>query len=496
MRLSQLIASAGLTGLDHLGEDTEISGLTADSRAVTLGALFAALPGVASHGIHHVSQAATQGAGAILHDGATQLECDLPQLIHPEPRLALAALAAAYFDHPARQLKMVAVTGSNGKTTVAAMVEAILTASGMTTGVIGTTGVRYPGITLPPGLTTPDPITLHHSLRAMADHGCQAVVAEVSSHALTQHRTATIQWDAAAFTNLTQDHLDYHITMEAYWQAKTHLFCDSPLPKAAILNWDDPKGLELTPQLTAMGIDVTGFSLKNCIKTDFFAHDIDLQWTHTHFHMHTPGQPLEIHLSASGRFNVANALTAAALCWSLGVREADIQAGLTAFRPVSGRMEPIQSGQPFTVIVDFAHTPDALEQLLTTAKEISTTGRRLLLFGCGGARDPGKRAIMGRIAGQQADMTILTDDNPRNEDPDKIRNAIQSGVTEAGGQCLQIPSRDAAIAHIVHLAKVGDVVLIAGKGHETVQITALGTHPFDDAQTAKDHLARMGFKDD
>ncbi|MBF0295884.1 MAG: UDP-N-acetylmuramoyl-L-alanyl-D-glutamate--2,6-diaminopimelate ligase [Magnetococcales bacterium] len=497
MRLARLLTEADPSPASRLvGQDCEITALTADSRRVTPGALFAALSGTREDGVRFVDQALAAGATAILHDGGTPLGGDTPQWIHPEPRLALALAAATWHGHPAREMRMAAVTGSNGKTTVAAMVEAILRQSGIPAGVIGTTGIRYPGKEVVTGMTTPDPITLHRSLRAMRTGGCRAVVAEVSSHALSQRRSAGIRWDAAAFTNLSRDHLDYHGSMEAYWQAKLRLFADPPRPGTAILNLDDPRGRELADACPGLGIPVLGFALEERSRAAFVAHDLDMAWQQNRFRMATPGRTLEIALGTGGRFNIANALAAAAIGWSLGAREEGIEAGLLAFRPVKGRLETINAGQPFTVIVDFAHTPDALERLLVTAGEITPHSRRLLLFGCGGERDAGKREMMGRIAGEKADLTILTDDNPRSEDPESIRKAVLTGIRTTAGACVQIPSRDEAIAHALAHAMPGDVVLIAGKGHETEQITATGSHPFDDAQTARRHLARMGFKED
>ncbi len=495
MRLSRLLTLTANQQARLLGPDTEISALTADSRAVTLGSLFAALTGTHTQGSRYMAQAIVAGASAILHDGTTQLKGDLPQIIHPTPRRLLAELAAAFFGHPANGLTMIAVTGSNGKTTVAAMVEAILTASGLTTGVIGTTGMRHSGIQLAPSLTTPDPITLQQTIRTMADQGVKAVVVEVSSHALTQFRTAGIRWDAAAFTNLSRDHLDYHGTMEHYWQAKSHLFLDAPHPKAAIINADDPKGNELTQMVVKQGIKWSRFAIEKQESVDYFTRNIHSTWQQSNFTLHTPSNTLPITLHAAGRVNIANALTATALCDTLGIDPEAITRGLNQFRPVHGRMDPINAGQPFTVLIDFAHTPDALKRLLLTAQEITPTSRRILVFGCGGERDAGKRGIMGSIAGELAHHTILTDDNPRSEDPDQIRLDIKAGLNERRATYTEIPARDQAIAYALELAQANDVIMIAGKGHETVQITATGHHPFNDAQIARDHLAHLGFKD-
>ncbi|MEO5346025.1 MAG: UDP-N-acetylmuramoyl-L-alanyl-D-glutamate--2,6-diaminopimelate ligase [Magnetococcus sp. YQC-9] len=492
MRCSELLHETRLTGLVCLGEDVEITTLGTDSRQVTPGTLFAALPGSRVDGRRFIDAAIAAGAAALLHDGSRPLS--FPSFIHPEPRLALAHLAAAFNGHPADGMRMLAVTGSNGKTSVAAMVEAILQAADIPTGVIGTTGTRFPGGGQHAALTTPDPITLQATLAAMRRAGCQAVIAEVSSHALDQQRTAGIHWQAAAFTNLSRDHLDYHGTMDAYWQAKRRLFLDTPHPGAAIINLDDPKGEELADGCRRLGIPVTGFSQAGHPGAELKAEEIRLEWLTTHFQWVTLQERHPIRLQTSGRFHVANALTAAGLCRSIGIESRAIDAGLEAFRAVKGRMETIRQGQPFTILIDFAHTPDALERLLTTVAEISQASRRILVFGCGGDRDAGKRPLMGEIAARLASFTILTDDNPRSEDPDAIRAAIRAGMHAALDRTIEIPGRAEAIALAIERARAGDVVLIAGKGHETQQILADGPVPFDDAQVVRDHLTAMGFQ--
>ncbi|MBF0261162.1 MAG: UDP-N-acetylmuramoyl-L-alanyl-D-glutamate--2,6-diaminopimelate ligase [Magnetococcales bacterium] len=492
MRLSQLQQATRGQELNRTGADVKITGLCADSRAVTPGALFAALPGSRADGGGFIDAAIAAGAVAILHDGSRTLP--VPSLIHPEPRAALSHLAAAFHGHPADHLTMLAVTGSNGKTSVAGMVEAILHAAEIPTGVIGTTGIRHPGGTQGPSLTTPDPIRFQATLAAMRAAGCQAVVAEVSSHALDQARTAGIPWQAAAFTNLSRDHLDYHGTMEAYWLAKRRLFLDPPRPNAAIINLDDPQGLELAKVCREAGLPVSGFSLEEHPEAEIRAEALRLDWLTTGFDLITPMQSRSITLKTSGRFQVANALTAAALCRRIGIDFSTIVAGLSLFQPIKGRMETIRQGQPFTILVDFAHTPDALERLLSTVVEISPRARHILVFGCGGERDVGKRPLMGEIAARLASFTVLTDDNPRSEDPATIRAAIRAGMAGAEEHLIEIPDRAEAIGHAIGMARAGDVVLIAGKGHETQQILDDGPIPFDDGQVARAQLAEIGFQ--
>ncbi|NGZ06580.1 MAG: UDP-N-acetylmuramoyl-L-alanyl-D-glutamate--2,6-diaminopimelate ligase [Magnetococcales bacterium] len=489
MKLSALCQASRLADLSASGADVEITSLTANSRQVVPGALFAALPGSHTHGSRFIPSALAAGANAILHDGSHPVP--VPALVHPNPRRALAAVAAAFYGHPADALTMIGITGSNGKTTVAAMVESILHAAQRICGVIGTTGIRFPGCLRPPSLTTPDPITFQSTLADMRAAGCHAVISEVSSHALILSRTAGILWHAAAFTNLSRDHLDFHGTMDAYWQAKRSLFFDPPEPRTAILNLDDPRGQELKSACQARNIPVLGFALNDTTGAEVNASAIQFGWPHSRFLLHTPHGSHPIRLPAAGRFNVANALAATAIGICIGIPSEQIISGLESFCPVHGRMEPIHAGQPFTVLVDFAHTPDALERLLTTVREMTPTGQVLLLFGCGGDRDPGKRPIMGEIAGRLADFTVITDDNPRSEDPATIRAAICSGLQEHTSAYREIGDRDHAIGVVLAMAQPNDVVLIVGKGHETGQILATHTLPFDDAEVTRTHLRRL-----
>ena len=512
------------------GPDQAITGLTADSRQVEPGFIFAALPGTRTSGHRFVEAALKAGAKAILHDGTLSLPEGITQLRHAQPRQALAHLSAAFYGHPAREMSMIAITGTNGKTSTAAMIEAILGMAHTDTGfrpwggkprvgIIGTTGVRYPGA---PGtheriydrraLTTPDPVTLHKHLRAMADNHCSVVVMEVSSHALDQQRTQGIPWRVAVFTNLTRDHLDYHGSQQAYFECKASLFLPDktsgiseentqPCPEVAVIGTDDAWGKALVNRCIPK-IPVCTFAMDG---TEADAHwracDRVLSWRESRFRLITPEGGVDICLPSAGRFNIANALAAAATCWQLGVRGEAIALGLKHFQPAPGRMETIHMGQPFAVVVDYAHTPDALKRLLLSARSLieksTQKGRIITVFGCGGERDIGKRAMMGQWAARLGAYTLITDDNPRSEDPKAIRQDILSGCLQESGHdrigIIEIPDRALAIAQALALAAPGDAVLIAGKGHETVQITANGTDPFDDAQVARDHLARMGF---
>ena len=502
-------------GLNVAGPDPLIIGLTADSRRVAPGFLFAALPSLWHEGSgrragsHFVQAALAAGAVAILHDGDLDLPGEITQLCHPQPRYALGLLAAAFYGHPAHQMTLVAITGTNGKTSTAAMIEAILShhqaehaPEQRGVGVIGTTGIRYPGYCLANPLTTPDPVTLQGHLRSMADHHCGSVVMEVSSHALDQHRTAGIPWQVAVFTHLTRDHLDYHGSEQAYFDSKAMLFLRDG-PAKAVIGVDEAWGA-LLARRCAGRMPVATFRMGHPEangKTEgppppalqpFYADALQLSWQASRFLLHTPAETLTITLPCAGAFNVANALAAAAACWQLGVPGQHIATGLQQLRPAPGRMQRIQAGQPFAVVVDYAHTPDALARVLQTARTV-TQGRIITVFGCGGERDMGKRALMGQVAARFSNDTIVTDDNPRSEEPTVIRQAILRGCHTESGQVTEIADRAQAIAQGLKLARPGDALLIVGKGHETVQITASGSQPFDDGQIARNYLAQMGF---
>ncbi|MBF0369902.1 MAG: UDP-N-acetylmuramoyl-L-alanyl-D-glutamate--2,6-diaminopimelate ligase [Magnetococcales bacterium] len=492
--------AAHCPGMTLLGPNREIQGLTADSRKVREGYLFAALPGCQVDGNRFIPQALAQGAVAVLHDGRGRLplgtRCQtVAQLVHPEPRQALALLAADYYGHPAKHLKLMAVTGTNGKTSVAAMIEAILTEAGERVGVMGTTGVRYPGYVGRSPLTTPEPVFLQARLQEMAENQCTTAVLEVSSHALTQHRIAGMPIHTAIYTNLSRDHLDYHRDEGDYFQAKARLFTDFA-PEVAIINLDDARGVALVekclPGTRVVGYSAEGRRAGNSTPV-FAARGMKLSWQGVRFDLDTPGGGVPVTMGTVGRFNVANALAAAAACWERGVSAEVIARGLARFQPVRGRMETIAQGQPFGVVVDYAHTPEALERLLATTREVIGEGRIYPVFGCGGERDVGKRALMGGIAARFGEVAFITDDNPRSEDPAAIREAILIGCAKAGGNAREVADRESAIGMALSQASAGDAVVIAGKGHETVQITASGAHPFDDVAVACEHLQKLGF---
>ncbi|MBF0622334.1 MAG: UDP-N-acetylmuramoyl-L-alanyl-D-glutamate--2,6-diaminopimelate ligase [Magnetococcales bacterium] len=505
--LAKAIPGARAEGPDHT-----LTGLAVHTDDIFSGNLFAALDGLNHRGSDFIPQALINGATAILDDGsaklgkgtvlrsdgALQTHENIGRLIHPNPREALAHIAAAFSGYPDKHLKIIGITGTNGKTTVAAMLGSILNCAGFKPGIIGTTGIFFGSVKMDNPLTTPDPIALHPILAEMVNAECTVAIMEVSSHALEQKRTAGLGFQSAAFTNLSRDHLDYHGDLEHYFKAKSRLFTEPP-PKGAVINLDDDHGQKLVDQLPKdtpwIGTTLNEPKQDNVIGVA----DISLSPQGTHFTLITSDSRLEVQLPSPGLFNVANALTAAALARQLGVTDTPIQTGLNRFNPAGGRLQPIRAGQPCNVFVDYAHTPEALERLLTTAREF-TRNRIITVFGCGGDRDKGKRALMGEVAARFGDISVITDDNPRSEDPAAIRMEIQSGYAAVaekdrypGSRCEMIGDRHRAIDWALSVAGPNDTVLIAGKGHEQYQIVADRKIPFDDCGIALASLQRMEY---
>lgn len=432
---------------------TLVRGLTHDSRAVTPGALFCCVPGQQVDG--HAFAAAALRAGAVALLVQHRLAADVPQVLVPDARAALGPVAAAFWGHPSSRLEVVGVTGTNGKTTVTHLLRDVLEAAGRRTEVLGTlSGAR----------TTPEAPDLQAQLARWANAGVGAVAMEVSSHALDLRRVDAVRFAASVFTNLGHDHLDHHRTPEAYFQAKARLF-EPGMTDRAVVNLDDPHGRLLAD---AAQVPTTGYRLAD-------ASLVELGVEGTRFHWR--GRQLSVPLP--GRHNLSNALAAATVAVELGVELEAVIAGLAAAQPVPGRFELVDVGQPFTVVVDYAHTPDALTAVLEAAREVAGSARVHLVFGCGGDRDQAKRAPMGAVASRLADRTVLTSDNPRDEDPIAILDQVRAGVVP-GAEVLVEPDRRAAIAFALGAARPGDVVVVAGKGHERTQTVAGAHHPFDD----------------
>src|SRR5438128_227827 len=437
----------------------EVADLAYDTRAVAPGALFFCVRGTNVDGHDLAPQAVEAGAAALVVE--RHLDVHVPQIVVADSRAAMAVAADVFFGHPTRELDVVGVTGTNGKTTTAHLVYAILAAAGRRPGLLGTIEARVAGERRPVVRTTPEAIDLQRTFRELLDAGDRSCAMEASSHASELRRLDRVRFAALVFTNLTPDHLDFHGTMERYFEAKRRLFVEGERPPAAI-DVDDPWGRKLAAERP----DALTFG---------FADEARIR----------PDALEGIDLKLRGRFNVANALGALAAARLLGIEPAAVAQGLEALRGVPGRFESVDEGQPFEVIVDYSHTPDSLENALRAARELAG-GRVLCVFGCGGDRDREKRPLMGRIAAELADVPILTTDNPRSEDPLAIIEDVLRGAPE-----LEVePDRRAAIARAVEAAREGDVVLVAGRGAEPAQEVAGRKLPFDDRDLARAALRR------
>ncbi len=491
MQLKELIASLEVAGTEGWLE-REVAGLTYDSRRVTPGMVFVAIPGEHTDGHDHISSAIDRGATAIICERNGLVFPQVARIKVPDARAALARAAAAFYQHPAAKLKVIGVTGTNGKTTVAFMIKQILEAAGLKTGLLGTVRYEIGDRMIPAHRTTPEALELQQMLAQMVRADCQACVMEVSSHALDQQRVGGIQFDVALFTNLTQDHLDYHRTMGHYFQAKKKLFTPPYLegkPGAAVINVDDAYGRRLARETSVQAKLSYGLSKTAMLR----ATDLKLGREQTRFNIQSPDHRFNVTLPLIGRHNVYNALAATGAALVLKLDPAAILGALNTMRPVPGRLESISLGQPFGVFVDYAHTDDALRNVLQTLSEI--TPRRLLVaFGCGGSRDKGKRAKMGKVAARLADWTWITSDNPRKETPAAIARQIETGYRAVRKDHYRVElDRRRAIEEIIRTAKPGDVVLLAGKGHEACQEFEDTVVPFDDRVYARETLEALGY---
>jgi UDP-N-acetylmuramoyl-L-alanyl-D-glutamate--2,6-diaminopimelate ligase len=483
---------------------TSVTGVTLASAEVRPGDLYAALPGARTHGARFAADAAAHGAAAVLTDPAGRTAAaatGLPVCVVDDPRALLGPVAARVYGEPARRVQVIGITGTNGKTTTSYLVEAGLAAAGRATGLVGTVETRTRGraadgtptvTALPSVRTTPEAPALHALLARMADSGVQTVVMEVSSHALVLGRVEGVPFAAAGFTNLGRDHLDFHTDLEDYFLAKARLF--DGRAAVEVVDVDDPYGQRLAGMLGGRrAVTVSTMAHPAHPDADWRATDLaPAPGGGTAFTLTGPdGRTWPARVRLPGGFNVANAVLAAALLDAVGVPVETALAGL-AETVVPGRMEPVDAGQPFVAVVDYAHTPDAVATALA-ALRAATPGRVLTVLGCGGDRDPGKRAAMGEAAARGSDLLVVTDDNPRSEDPAAIRAAMLAGVpAERRGDVLEIGDRRAAIAAAVAAARPGDAVLVAGKGHETGQDVAGTLHPFDDRAVLREALGAAG----
>ena len=467
---------------------TVIQGLSYDDRKTEPGDLFFCVPGRIADGHRFAPSAIAAGATALCVE--RPLGLGVPEICVRDVRQALPWIAAEFLDHPARALKILGITGTNGKTTTAYLLESILAAEGVTTGLIGTIETRVAGVTRPGVRTTPESLDLQLLFAEMREAGVQGVAMEVTSHALALHRVDGIRFAAAAFTNLTQDHLDFHRDMEDYFAAKRSLFVPERAERGAT-NVDDPYGRKLYEN---SDIDCLGFGIAH--DADVRAIDVRLEARSSNFTIVTPSERIPVETSLVGAFNVSNALAACATALQAGIDPSAIASGLNRPQAVPGRFESVDRGQPFTVVVDYAHTPNSLENVLSEARRLaaSGSGRVICLFGCGGDRDRGKRPLMGAVAARLADVLVVTSDNPRSEDPRAILDEIIEGVLGQGRTPdTVLIDRAEAIAEAVGAAAAGDVVVIAGKGHETGQQFADVTVPFDDREVAREVLDASGW---
>ena len=509
-----------LRGLLQAGEveetegdlDQLITGLAYDSRAVKRGNVFFAVPGARMDGHDFIADALRRGAAAVVVERRIAPPSGLTWVRVRNVRRAMGKWAARFCGYPSRGMVLVGVTGTNGKTTVTYLLESVFRAAGMATGVIGTVNYRYQDRALPALHTTPESIDLQALLAEMAQAGVQSVAMEVSSHALELERTGGIDFDAAVFTNLTRDHLDFHGDMERYFLTKSRLFAEylpasSKRKRSAVIHGGDPRGRELLERAPQWSVEVVSYGLGR--EWDVHPLEVEGDLDGLRGKIRLRDRVLEFSSPLIGSTNLENILAAAATGFSLGLAPGAIAGGIARLESVPGRLERIESGRGFSILVDYAHTPDALEKALRVLRPLAR-GRVIAVFGCGGDRDRGKRPLMGEIAARLSDLAILTSDNPRTEEPPKILEEIEVGIKKTGikkfptsnlkskienlkserGYFIE-PDRRAAIRLSLELARPGDLVLVAGKGHEDYQILGSKRIHFDDREVAKEELEKL-----
>ncbi len=488
-----------LDGAEVLSQsgNPSVGGLEYDSRRVKPGDVFVAMRGESSDGNQHIDSAIAAGAVAVVTDSARETPREgVAWAQVPHGRRALGRLSANFYGRPAEKLAISGITGTNGKSTTAFLLESILTSAGRKSALVGTIEYHVAGKILPAPHTTPEALELNRLLRDALGKGATEAVMEVSSHALAQQRVFAIPFDVAVFTNLTRDHLDYHKTMEEYFAAKQVLFtgCGTEAPRTAVLNMDDESGQKLVSVSKARGSQVLTYGR---VRGDFHAERVDITLHGTRLDIVTPEGKIPAWSPLIGKVNVYNILAAAAAAYGRGCKAQAIENGIGNLARVPGRFERVDCGQPFTVVVDYAHTDDALRNLTALAREFvshgSMAGRVITLFGCGGDRDRTKRPLMGEAAGRGSDFAVLTSDNPRSEDPRAIINDALVGLQKTGTRYSIEPDRKTAIETAISEARPTDIVLIAGKGHEKVQVTREGSIPFDDVAMARLALGAAGY---
>lgn len=494
MKLSELIR--GIEGCTvHGGADVDITDLTPQASRVASGSCFVAIKGEKADGHEHVPEALARGAIAVVSERPVGIGAGVANVVVPDSRRALALMSAPFFGDPSRTLTLVGVTGTNGKTTTTYLLEAILARAGRTPGVIGTVEYRFGGVARPAPHTTPESCDLQRLLAEMRERGVDACAMEVSSHALTQRRVTGCHFDAAVFTNLTPEHLDYHPDMEAYFEAKALLFeevlaASGKRGAFAAINGDDPYGIGLARRCPVPVVRY-GLGATATIRGTDLAFDA----AGLAMRIEGAGESFPCRSRLCGRFNAMNILGAVAVASRLGISNDVVAAAIEGVEVVPGRFELIENDRGVLALVDYAHTPDALQNVLAHARELAP-GRLIVVFGCGGDRDRTKRPAMGRAAGELADVVIVTSDNPRTEDPEAIIVEILPGVRGATPRASRarhdevIADRAQAIARAVELAERGDVIVVAGKGHERFQIVGTARRPFDDREVLRNVLQR------
>jgi UDP-N-acetylmuramoyl-L-alanyl-D-glutamate--2,6-diaminopimelate ligase len=492
LKLRDLMVGAEAS-LPSAAEDLEIRQIACDSRKVKPRALFFALHGAKEDGNAFVRDAVSRGAVAIASEDAVPafIPSSVAWIQVREARKALAMAAANFFGHPAQALQLVAVTGTNGKTTTTSLVDAIVKASGAKTGLFGTIAYHTPLGDYPAPNTTPESVDLQGFLAEIRDAGGKFGVLEASSHSLAMDRLWGCHFAAAVFTNLTREHMDYHKTFEEYFATKKKLFegTGAGAPEVAVINADDSYGkglLGLAKKTVTYGLETNA---------DITTRKFQLTFNGLSFAAQTPSGKVQVASALVGRINVYNILAAIGAAQALGLSNETIEAGIRSLESVSGRFQRIDLGQPYFVIVDYAHTDDALENLIHTARELNPKGRIITLFGCGGGKDRTKRPVMGEVTGRLSDLTILSSDNPKMEDPLKIISDIIVGLQKTSGKYLIEPDREKAIGVAMDEARTGDIILLAGKGHENYQILADRTLEFDDREMARRALRERGYSE-
>ncbi len=495
MRLSHMINCLTSHNFDGIS-DPDIAGLTYDSRQVKPGFLFVALKGYSQDGHIFIKDAVQNGAAAIVgesFENKTEAGNKVATVQVPNSRKALSQLASIFYGHPSEHINLTGITGTNGKTTTSYILESILLAAGCIPGVIGTINYRSPEETWEASVTTPESLELMQIFRKMADVGVSDVVMEVSSHALDQGRVDGCPFRVAVFTNISRDHLDYHRSMEEYFRAKSLLFQKLEDNARAVINGDDPKGKDLA-KLSAAPVMTYGLAKVSNVRADH----VKATRTGITAKLTTPAGEIDIEASLIGGFNIYNILAAAAAALCMGIDLNSIKSGIAQIRGVPGRLELVKNKRSLTIVVDYAHTPDALEKALSAIGSLKEGGRLITVFGCGGDRDKGKRKEMGYASGEYSDLVIVTSDNPRSEDPDAIISQIEEGARNSGLKKLEKlsskrqtesgymldPDRGSAIRKAIGIANKTDIVLIAGKGHEDYQIIGKEKRHFDDREVA------------